>query len=229
LPEQNKQTEAEFYQYWEPFLPRYLSGNFGDGHYTLLHQAKGKSKYPTLQFVAVGIHNGGGGGSIYGRAISFGSRVAVVYALRKNTPQQFESFENLPGFDIFNQFANSLTPMKTSERRAVVINSGKVAKLSNKAIQAYISGNKEAWQDYICNAKTEHSMAGWENMRRFVGDIINYQIIPQYPDAVSAVTDPVERSRQLQYQVTSTSILKKHQFRFHEIESQNSECVFLYY
>jgi len=110
LPEAKPQSDKEFYDSWESFLPRYLAGNFGDGHYDLLHKERGtfKNQYPTLTFVGVGKHNGGRAGSIYGTAIGFGKRVGVVYVLRNDQPKDFVSFETLPGFATYERFVQTL-------------------------------------------------------------------------------------------------------------------------
>lgn len=42
LPEGALLTESAFYKDWDDFLPKYLSGNFGKGHYSLLYQERGK-------------------------------------------------------------------------------------------------------------------------------------------------------------------------------------------
>jgi hypothetical protein len=108
------QTGEAFHAEWDTFLPQYLEGNFGDGRYQLLRSERGRfqDRYPMLRFAAVGRHNGGDRGSIYGTAISFGHRVAVVYVLRGNQPSAVPSFEALPGYGAYERFVQSLTCRK---------------------------------------------------------------------------------------------------------------------
>jgi hypothetical protein len=110
LPEGALLTESAFYKDWEDFLPKYLSGNFGKGHYSLLYQERGKfgQDYPMLRFVASGINNGGGAGTIYGTAVNFGKRVAVVYAIRNGAAQVVTKPESLPDFGTYTNYLQSL-------------------------------------------------------------------------------------------------------------------------
>ncbi len=110
LPEGALLTESAFYKDWGDFLPKYLSGNFGTGHYSLLYQERGKygQDYPMLRFIASGINNGGGAGSIYGTVINFGKRVAVVYAIRIGAQQEVTNPESLPDFGAYTNFIQSL-------------------------------------------------------------------------------------------------------------------------
>jgi len=110
LPEGTLLTEPAFYKDWGDFLPKYLSGNFGKGRYSLLYQERGKygQDYPMLRFIASGTNNGGGTGTIYGTVINFGNRVAVVYAIRSGAQQEVESLESLPDFGAYTNFLQSL-------------------------------------------------------------------------------------------------------------------------
>jgi hypothetical protein len=110
FPEGALLTEAAFYKDWGDFLPKYLSGNFGNGHYSLLYQERGKfgQNYPMLRFIASGTNNGGATGSIYGTVINFGKRVAVVYAIRIGAQQEVTNPDSLPDFGAYTNFLQSL-------------------------------------------------------------------------------------------------------------------------
>ena len=110
--------QAQFHEYWDDFITTYLTRNFGDGHYALLRSEHGlfKGRYPLFRFAAVGKHNGGSGGSIYGTAIGFGTRSAVIYVLRGEQPRHASSFMELPGYANFERFVQSLECLKACGR-----------------------------------------------------------------------------------------------------------------
>lgn len=122
-----RMTDAEFYAYWDGFLPDYLTMNFGKGHYALLKTYKTRhDAFPALGFIGTGMHGDEKStGSIYGRAIYTGNQMVVLYGLtdtmigRTTSPWIRESdiraLENLDGFDDFKAFVSSFKMMQTAE------------------------------------------------------------------------------------------------------------------
>lgn len=109
-------SDARFYEYWDGFLPDYLTKNFGGGHYALMKKFETRhGRYPALLFVGTGLHNGEVPGSIYGTAVFMEHHMVIMYGLTdvmvaRSNPllTNLQSLDDLPGFEDFRNYSSSL-------------------------------------------------------------------------------------------------------------------------
>lgn len=110
----NKMSSEAFYKYWDEFLPKYLSGNFGSGHYSLVRVSRSQFKetYPSIEFIANGKNNGGEDGSIYGTSIGFKNRIAVIYVIRNKQVLDIDKLDLKHEYSAYLKFVTSLECLK---------------------------------------------------------------------------------------------------------------------